>query len=188
MAHIYDIIYLHIGTLCDPDPLLKENALLKEELLETKRHLQKEKWGVHKIKDNDSLTKFYTSLPTFAMFLWLFDYVKDKCERMTYWTGESHTVPGLDRTRSRMSHLQPIDQLFAVLMRNRLGLFVQDIADRFCIAPSTFSKYYTTWLCLLHKELQFLNPFPATTFTIKEIKCTILEDCKINYDPVAFAS
>ncbi|XP_055999749.1 uncharacterized protein LOC125663999 [Ostrea edulis] len=149
------------GTLCDPDPLSKENEKLQEELRETKRDLQRERWGVHRIADNDSLTKFYTSLPTFAMFLWLFSYLKDKCERMTYWTGESHTLPGTDRTRARRSHLQPIDQLLAVLMRNRLGLFVQDIAERFCIAPSTFSKYYTTWLCLLHKELKFLNPFPA---------------------------
>ncbi|XP_048747554.2 uncharacterized protein LOC125659816 [Ostrea edulis] len=148
------------GTLCDPDPLSKENEKLQEELRETKRDLQRERWGVHRIADNDSLTKFYTSLPTFAMFLWLFSYLKDKCERMTYWTGESHTLPGTDRTRAHRSHLQPIDQLLAVLMRNRLGLFVQDIAERFCIAPSTFSKYYTTWLCLLHKELKFLNPFP----------------------------
>jgi len=29
-------------------------------------------WGVHKIQDNDIATKFYTGLPSFAVFLWLY--------------------------------------------------------------------------------------------------------------------
>lgn len=29
-------------------------------------------WGVEKIKDDDTATKFYTGLPCFAVFLWLF--------------------------------------------------------------------------------------------------------------------
>ena len=30
--------------------------------------------GVHKLNDNDKLTKFYLGLPTFALLLWLFWY------------------------------------------------------------------------------------------------------------------
>ena len=53
---------------CDADPLLQENMVLKAEL----RRLQGHKWSVQKIKDDDSKTKFYTGLPSFAVFMWLY--------------------------------------------------------------------------------------------------------------------
>ena len=31
-------------------------------------------WSVNKIKDNNTATKFYTGLPTFAVVLWLYKY------------------------------------------------------------------------------------------------------------------
>ena len=33
---------------------------------------QNNRWSINKIKDNDKFTKFYTGLPTYAVFLWLF--------------------------------------------------------------------------------------------------------------------
>lgn len=42
-------------------------------LLEKK--LKQKTWDVNKIKDDDKATKFYTGLPSFAIFLWLFKYV-----------------------------------------------------------------------------------------------------------------
>lgn len=57
-----------VAVQCDPDPLLQENMALKAEL----RRLQGHKWSVQKIKDDDSKTKFYTGLPSFAVFMWLF--------------------------------------------------------------------------------------------------------------------
>jgi hypothetical protein len=60
---------------CDPDPLLQENMDLLKELKEVKRQFQEYKWSVEKIQDNDEKTQFYTGLPTFAVFLWLFKYV-----------------------------------------------------------------------------------------------------------------
>lgn len=151
---------LFSGIQCDPDPLLVENLNLKKEIRDLKEELKRKTWSVDKIRDNNALTKFYTGLPTFGIFLWLFNYVAAKTSRMTYWTGEN-TTPKSNRSRLSTTVLQPIDQLLAFLMRNRLGLFVQDIADRFDISTATFSKYYTTWLCLLHKELKPLNPFPS---------------------------
>lgn len=60
------------GVQCDTDPLLLENMELRKENEELLEQLKKQKWGVHRIKDNNQLTKFYTGLPTFAVFLWLF--------------------------------------------------------------------------------------------------------------------
>ena len=57
---------------CDEDPLLEENRRLQRELQECREELAHYKWGVNKIADDDSKTAFYTSLPSFAIFLWLF--------------------------------------------------------------------------------------------------------------------
>ncbi|KAJ8308985.1 hypothetical protein KUTeg_013859, partial [Tegillarca granosa] len=79
---------------CEPDPLLVENIALRREVKQLKEELRKHKWSVEKISDNDSATKFYTGLPTFAVFVWLFQYLESKSSRMTYWTGESSTPSG----------------------------------------------------------------------------------------------
>ncbi|ESO88160.1 hypothetical protein LOTGIDRAFT_165901 [Lottia gigantea] len=78
-----------VGTQCDTGVIIEENNRLKEELKAARMELEKEKWSVSKIADNDGLTKFYTGLPTFDIFLWLFTYLQDKCSRMSYWTGEN---------------------------------------------------------------------------------------------------
>lgn len=57
---------------CDTDPLLKENMLLKKENQKLTKSLQHHKWTVQKIADNDQKTMFYTDLPKFSEFVWLF--------------------------------------------------------------------------------------------------------------------
>lgn len=57
-----------VGVQCDPDPLLLENLALKSKI----RRLQGLQWSVDKIKDDDTKTKFYSGLPSFAVFMWLF--------------------------------------------------------------------------------------------------------------------
>ena len=57
-----------VAVQCNTECLLQENMALKAEL----RRLQGHKWSVQKIKDDDSKTKFYTGLPSFAVFMWLY--------------------------------------------------------------------------------------------------------------------
>ncbi|XP_078331887.1 uncharacterized protein LOC144625315 [Crassostrea virginica] len=161
---------------CDEDPLLQENRELRQEIGRLSRELGKNKWGVERIKDNDGMTKFYTGLPAFAIFLWLFNYLAPKCSRMTYWRGQGQTT-STDRVRMSSSILSPIDQLFAVLMRLKVGLYIQDIAERFQISCASFSMIFTTWISLLHAELKFLNPFPSKDI----INRTMPESFKIKY-------
>lgn len=122
--------------------------------------MQDNKWSVSEIKDDDAMTKFYTGLPSFAVFLWLFNYLAPKCEKIVYWRGSSSTPD--ERTRSRRCMaLDPIDQFLATMMRLKVGLYVQDMAERFGVSVGAFSQYFTTWVCLLYKELKELNPFPS---------------------------
>ena len=48
------------------------------------------------IQDNDKKTKFYTGLPSFAVFMALFTFLKPKIESMSMWTGKSDTNPVQD--------------------------------------------------------------------------------------------
>lgn len=95
---------------------------------------------------------------------------------MTYWRGEGQTSDA-DRLRMSPSCLRPIDQLFAVLMRLKVGLYVQDISERFQFSSASFSVYFATWISLIHAELKFLNPFPSKDI----IKRTMPESFKAKY-------
>lgn len=74
--HRNQFIYLKtcffLGIQCDTDPLLEENMLLRKEIENLKAEVHHHKWTAHKIADNDQKTKFYTGLPAFAVFMWLF--------------------------------------------------------------------------------------------------------------------
>lgn len=61
-----------LGSLCDPDPILKENELLRKENKILKEQMERLQWDVNKSKDDDVATRFYTGLPSFAVFLWLY--------------------------------------------------------------------------------------------------------------------
>ena len=54
-----------------------------------------------------------------------------------------------DMEKGRRSKLSVAEELLAVLMRLRLGLLLQDIADRFNVSASTMSRIFTTWLRLI---------------------------------------
>ena len=95
-------------------------------------------------------------------YIYFYSYLLPKATHMQYWSGSGSQTKQADIQRSsQQGSLTLVDQLFATLMRLRLGLLVQDIADRFNISSATVSKYFTTWLSLLHLELDILNPFPS---------------------------
>ncbi|KAJ8310949.1 hypothetical protein KUTeg_011498 [Tegillarca granosa] len=114
---------------------------LRREVKQLKEELRKHKWSVEKISDNDSATSFYTGLPTFAVFVLLFQYLESKSSRMTYWTGESSTPSG-DKSRSYSSNasLSPINQLLAVLIRNKIGLLCKMLGIDLVFLPLHFQS------------------------------------------------
>uniref|UniRef100_A0A8W8KLD3 THAP-type domain-containing protein n=1 Tax=Magallana gigas TaxID=29159 RepID=A0A8W8KLD3_MAGGI len=89
-----DDVNIHLtcdsGMQCEDDPLYVKNRELTQEISRLREELGRHKWGVELIRDNDGMTKFYTGLPSFAIFLWL--YLAPKCSRITYWRGQGETT------------------------------------------------------------------------------------------------
>ena len=69
--------------------------------------------------------------------------------------GEGKKKPGPKR------QLSSLTELFIVLVRLKVGLFVRDIADRFGISVASLSKIFCTWINFLCPELHQLFPFPS---------------------------
>ena len=105
-----------------------------------------------------------------------------KAEQITFWDGNS--TQG-DRRQPMESTIPLIDQLLAVLIRLKLGLLLQDVADLFSISTSVFSNIFVTQISLLYEELKLINMFPScalvTETTPLSFKCfpnlRIILDC-----------
>jgi len=66
--------YLNLfSTACQTEEdIVGENQVLRKRVAELEELVEKKTWGLHKIKDDDRATRFYTGLPSFAVFMWLF--------------------------------------------------------------------------------------------------------------------
>ena len=156
---------------------IRERLKVKEEMLEKLKkkvgQLQKEiheykqrEFSLEKFKDENSAIQFYTGFPNYKALLAFHNYLKPKVAKLQYWgqkivpdsrpyQKEGKKKPGPKR------QLSSLTELFIVLVRLRVGLFVRDIADRFGISVAHFSKIFCTWINFLYLELQQLFPFPS---------------------------
>ena len=135
-------------------------ASLEEKLLLT---APLAKFNVHVIENNDHRTQFYTGLPTFEVFASLVKYLRPKAATIIPRNSGQTSTSGSHSTKltSCFPSLTLEDQLLSVLVRLRLGLAAGDVAFRFKISESTYSRLFTTWICFLSKELKQLFPFPS---------------------------
>lgn len=86
----------------------------------------------------DENAQFYTGLPNIATFKALFSYFEPKASEMSYWQGNETTVR-THKNKGPSRKLSLENEFFAVLVRLKLGLLVEDIANRFDISVSLFS-------------------------------------------------
>ncbi|XP_002740602.1 uncharacterized protein LOC100368694, partial [Saccoglossus kowalevskii] len=119
------------------------------------------------IKNDDKAVNFYTGFQSYNALIAFYKFLESKAENLQYWrnsktTSEPQYYQTLGRGKpGRKRTSCTLNELFMVLVRLKVGLFVEDISNRFNISCSTFSRTFTTWIIFLYYELKLLFPFPT---------------------------
>jgi hypothetical protein len=148
-------------------------------------------FSCNKIK-TDKKMNFYTGISTIALFNTIFLLIIPFLQKLSYWRGPKHVhnTSKLKRrfqspTYRKLSHR---DEFFLTLMRLRLGILNEDIAERFGISPTTSSNIFTTWIKLISSVLGSALIVWLPRETIREnlpkvfknagyYKCCVIIDC-----------
>ena len=80
---------------------------------------------------------------------------------MRAWKGSSTSSAEKQYASQCFRGLSVAIQLFSVLIRFQLALSLTDVNRKFKIPEATYSRMFTTWICLLSKELCQMFPFPT---------------------------
>ena len=142
-----------IVLLPDEVDLKVVNQHLQQKVVELERTLlvvKPDRRWVSDITTNDGKIRFYTGLPSCAVFRSLLEYMQPKVE-------EVHRKTELGRKMK----LTYAEQFLAVLMRLRLGLLTVDVAHRFEVSPATIPRLFTTWITILAAEKKVIFPWPS---------------------------
>ena len=72
--------------------LKEQNEMLENRIKHLENDIEKltvqKKFGIHSINHSDYLVKVHTGLPSYALFSWIFNEVKDVAVNMKYYKGE----------------------------------------------------------------------------------------------------
>lgn len=139
----------------DKDQLEKKLSNIEAETTTLHQRLEVERFGVARFGTDDVLFRFYTGFVSVAAFMAFFEYVKPSAtnmQRMYYKAAEN-----LNTLAGRPSCMKLVDELFLFLCRLRLGLFEEDLADRFNCSVATVSRKVITWANLLYFVLGSWN-------------------------------
>lgn len=114
------------------------------------------------ILKNDKKVKFYTGFPTLQSFNDIFKVLESKVKHMKHWKGPSRVCNPLNYKRvvSKSRKLSLKHEFVLTMMKLRLGLLLEDLADRFGISTTNASNIFTTWVKVLSQTLGTLvfNP------------------------------
>ena len=135
----------------DKDALIK-SLQIKMKSLKLRSTRQGQYFSWKKLKRTRRWS-FYTGLSTISTFSVLFSLIHPNLSNMQYWRGTRRHILKSNRkrkfTRSSRKILSYKDEFLLTMMKLRLGLLNEDLADRFPICSSTF----TTWIRLLRSLL-----------------------------------
>ena len=130
---------------------LTEQVTILEQQLQDICRTHVERFGLQRFQGSNDDILFYTGLPTYDILLCLYRYLEPLLPYLRY-RPSKHSNP-THQLLSRQRLLQPIDELFLVLVRLRLDLLEDDLAHRFNASTSTVSRICTTWLPFLSQQL-----------------------------------
>ncbi|XP_065896038.1 uncharacterized protein [Dysidea avara] len=164
------------------DNITKLNQCLNEARAESTKYQQlaeKRKFCFSNIEKSDKDVHFYTGLPSASVLYELLDYLSPgrKRSNIVYrgtaqqWTNDEQKEmePSQAKWRDhadsaaigRPSALNQVDELFLMLVRLRLNLNEQDLANRFEISASTVSQVFITWINFCYLCLGLLPCWPG---------------------------
>ena len=145
-----------------------------------------------KIK-TDKKMNFYTGISSIALFNVIFSLLSPFLSNLKYWRGAKRStsyrkVKRKTKTIPKTKKLSYKNEMLFTLMRLRLGLLNQDLADRFQISPTICSNTFTTWIKLMSKILghalivwlprePIRENLPVTFIKSGHSKCRIIIDC-----------
>ena len=123
--------------------------------LKQRYQIQKQKLFSHKGIKTDKQMNFYTGISTIALFNVIFSLLEPYLQKLKYWRGRKTALPINKRRfhKSSQRSLSHKDEFLMVLVRLRLGLLNEDVADRFGISTGTASNIFATWIKFLNKVL-----------------------------------
>ncbi|XP_019616711.1 PREDICTED: uncharacterized protein LOC109464218 [Branchiostoma belcheri] len=140
---------------------------LKKTVHSLKAQVNANTFCANAFRGDDDAMRFYTGLPSFDVFMALYEYIAPKAMQLQYWRGSStvrdskpHQRPGMCRPGPKKK-CTLLDEFFLVLVRLKVGLFHKDLAIRFNLSESTVSRIVTTWINFLYLELPLMFPFPT---------------------------
>ena len=120
-------------------------------------------FSIDMLKNNDDKINYYTGFKTYPMFQGCFEFLKSSASNMSYWRGDETRQGTSSRHLKRGPRMKMtlVNQFLLVMMRLRLGLDVEDLADRFQVSQSTVSRIFTTWINLMYVKFQDLPMWPS---------------------------
>ena len=166
------------------------NCATRERILNNKRSV----FTWRKIK-TDAKMNFYTGIQSIAMFNVLFLLLSPFLSKLRYWRGAKRTNTYSKVKRrfisvSKTKKLSHHDEMLLTLMRIRLSLLNEDLADRFGISPTICSNTFTTWIKLMGRILggalvvwlpreSIRDNLPEIFVKTGHSKCRIIIDCAV---------
>ena len=104
----------------------------------------------------DQKMNFYTGIPTIALFKAIFLLLQPFLPNIKYWQGQKRTQSHKLTRHTRNIKLKKLthrDEFLLTLMRLRLNILNEDLADRFGISSALCSRTFTTWIKIISKIL-----------------------------------
>ena len=143
---------------------------------------------------------FYTGLSSIEVFSAVFNLIEPYLPSISYWVGpyrmrrrQKLYRKSYSKVRQYKNHqfkrkLSHKDEFFLTLMRLRLGLLNEDIADRSGFSPTLSSRLFTTWIRVLSKILGHAlitwlpqeavhSNLPGVFIKAGYKKCRVILDC-----------
>ncbi len=137
---------------------LQELGEKTQRLKKLERHLELQKASCDSLLTDDASVRFFTGLPTKAVYELLWEYVEPKVKDMNYWRG-TKGCPGVPagtpvKRLGRHRKSRQKDELLMTLMKLRLDLLHRDLSRRFRLSESTVSSVFCTWIKVLASVLK----------------------------------